>query len=65
MAKSLSSLKPTTALSPPVIRVCATVGVGRTTFATSADKPVVLPTADSFRKTKAAQLPPLMPTENQ
>ena len=65
MAISLASLKSTTALSPPVIRVSATDGVGRTTFATSADKPVVLPTADSFRKTKAAQLPPLMPTEKQ
>ena len=65
MAISLASLKPTLGLSPPVIRVCATDGVGRTTFATSADKPVVLPTADSFGKTKPAHFPTLIPTEKR
>ncbi len=65
MAKFLASLKPTLGLLPPVIRVCATDGVGRTTFATSADKPFVPLTAESFGKTKAAQLPTFILTEKQ
>ena len=46
------------------IRVCAADGVGRTTFATSLDFPVVPMTADSSCKTKAAHFPTLTLKEN-
>jgi len=56
-------LESTTSLSPPRIRVCATDSVGKTTFPNNANKPVVVPTADSFGKTTAAHSPSLTTME--
>ena len=57
MAISLASLLSTTALSPPRILVHGVAGVGKTTFATSADKPVVLLTEDGLGKIKVPHFP--------
>ena len=57
MAISLASLKSMPALSPPRILVYGVAGIGKTTFATSADKPVVLPTEDGLGKIKVPHFP--------
>ena len=57
MAISLSSLKSTTALSPPRILAYGVAGVGKTTFATGADKPVVVPTEDGLGKIQVPHFP--------
>lgn len=48
MAISLASLMTTTALKPPRIVLYGTAGVGKTTFATSASKPVVIQTEEGL-----------------
>jgi len=57
MAISLASLKSTTALSPPRILAYGVAGVGKTTFATSSDKPIVVPTEDGLGKIKVPHFP--------
>jgi hypothetical protein len=57
MPISLVSLNVTTALSPARILVYGVAGVGKTTFGTSADKPVVLPTEDGLGKIKVPSFP--------
>ena len=57
MAISLASLMSTSPLSPPRILIYGTAGVGKTTFATSADRPVVLPTEDGLGKIKVPRFP--------
>jgi len=57
MAISLSSLKSSTSLSPPRLLGYGVAGVGKTTFATSADKPVVVPTEDGLGKIKVPHFP--------
>ncbi len=58
MAISLASLRSASALSRPRILVHGVAGVGKTTFATSADKPVVVPTEDGLGLIKVPH-PPL------
>ena len=57
MAISLSSLKSTTAWSPPRILAYGVAGVGKTPFATGADKPVVVPTEDGLGKIQVPHFP--------
>jgi hypothetical protein len=57
MALSLASLKSTAPLAPPRILAYGVAGIGKTTFATSADKPVVLPTEDGLGKIKVPRFP--------
>src|SRR5262249_14251938 len=57
VAISLASPKSTTALSPPRILVYGVAGIGKTTFATSANKPVVLLTEDGLGTIKVPHFP--------
>ena len=57
MAISLASLKSASVLSPPRILVHGVAGVGKTTFATSADKPVVVATEDGLGKINVPHFP--------
>ncbi len=57
MAISLASLKSTSAMSPPRILTYGTAGVGKTTFATSADRAVVVKTEDGLGKISVPHFP--------
>ena len=57
MAISLSSLKSTTAMSPPRILTHGVAGVGKTVFATSAEKAVVIQTEDGLGNIKVPHFP--------
>jgi hypothetical protein len=48
MAISLASLKQTTTLTPPRILIHGVAGVGKTTFAASADRPVIIATEEGL-----------------
>jgi hypothetical protein len=48
MAISLASLKRSSALTPPRILLHGVAGIGKTTFAARAEKPVVIPTEDGL-----------------
>jgi hypothetical protein len=57
MTMSLASVKSTAAPSPPRILAYGVAGVGKTTFATSADKPVVLLVEDGLGKINVPHFP--------
>ena len=57
MAISLASLKSTTALSPPRALVYGVAGVGKTSFAASADRAVVVKTEDGLGTIKVPHFP--------
>ena len=48
MAISLASLKRSTTLSPPLILLHGVAGIGKTTVASKAEKPVFIPTEDGL-----------------
>ena len=48
MAISLASLKRTTSHTPPRILIHGVAGVGKTTFAASADRPVIIATEEGL-----------------
>ena len=50
MAISLASLRTTSALSPPRILMHGVAGVGKSTFAADADRPVFVMTEDGLGK---------------
>ena len=57
MAISLASLKSTTSLSPPRILAHGVAGIGKSTFASQADRPVFLQTEDGLGNIKVAHFP--------
>ena len=57
MAISLASLKSSTAARAPRILAYGVAGVGKTTFATSAEKPVVVPTEDGLGNIQVPHFP--------
>ncbi len=57
MAISLASLLSTTTLTPPRILVHGVAGIGKTTFASQADAPVVLMTEDGLGKLQVPHFP--------
>ncbi|MDP2355127.1 MAG: ATP-binding protein [Beijerinckiaceae bacterium] len=57
MAISLASLRTTTALRPPRILVHGVAGIGKTTFAASADEPVVVMTEDGLGTLQVPHFP--------
>jgi hypothetical protein len=57
MAISLASLKADASLLPPRILVHGVAGVGKTTFATNADKPVVVTTEDGLGRINVPHFP--------
>jgi 2-phosphoglycerate kinase len=48
MAISLASLRTTSALTPPRILIHGVAGVGKSTFAAAADRPVFIMTEDGL-----------------
>ncbi len=57
MAISLASLRTATALRPPRILVHGVAGIGKTTFAASADEPVVVMTEDGLGMLQVPHFP--------
>ena len=57
MAISLASLRTTTALTPPRILIHGVAGVGKSTFAADADRPVFIRTEDGLGKLQVPHFP--------
>jgi len=58
MAISLASLRTNTALTPPRILMHGVAGVGKSTFAAEADRPVFIMTEDGLGKLQVPHFPP-------
>ena len=63
MAISLASLRMTSALTPPRILIHGVAGVGKSTFAADADRPVFIMTEDGLGKlqVKLSAMCPALP----
>ena len=57
MAISLASLRMTSALTPPRILIHGVAGVGKSTFAADADRPVFIMTEDGLGKLQVPHFP--------
>ena len=57
MAISLATLRTTSALQPPRILMHGVAGIGKTTFAASSDRPVVVMTEDGLGKLQVPHFP--------
>lgn len=57
MAISLASLRTTSVLTPPRILIHGVAGVGKSTFAADADRPVFLMTEDGLGKLQVPHFP--------
>jgi len=57
MAISLASLRTTSVLTPPRILIHGVAGVGKSTFAADADRPVFIMTEDGLGKLQVPHFP--------